>query len=65
MTLLFLQLDPRDGKLDSIGKVREHIQLGEDFNTYVGDFETDVFLPDGTHIIHDGGRFEGKRVAVP
>jgi len=65
MTLEFIQFDPVLGRLDSIGKVREVIQLGPDPNSYVGDFSTDIFLPDGTKIISlTGGRVEGKRMSA-
>src|SRR5262249_966928 len=62
VTLLFFQLNPTTGALDTYGKVRESVVIEGD--SYKGVFKTDIFLPNGTPIIHVGGTTEGHRIPV-
>lgn len=62
VTLFFLQLNPQTGALDTYGKVRESVQVEK--GVYKGVFKTDIFLPDGTPIIHVGGTTEGTLIPV-
>ena len=62
VTLLFFQLNPATGALNTYGKVRESVVINGD--SYRGTFKTDIFLPNGTPIIHVGGTTEGHRIPV-
>lgn len=65
-TVEYFQLNPSAplDKLDTVGKVRENIEISKDGNSYISTFETTISLPDGTEIIHNAGRTEGKRITV-
>lgn len=65
-TVEYFQLNPSAplDKLDTVGKVRENIEISRDGNSYVSIFETTIFLPNGTQIIQNSGRTEGKRITV-
>jgi hypothetical protein len=61
VTLIFLQLNPATGFLDTYGKVRETVRIEN--GVYHGVFETDIFAPDGTLRLHlTGGTTEGTLI---
>jgi hypothetical protein len=42
--------------------LKEDVSLGAGGNTFTGKFTVDVYLPNGTHVGHDGGTITGQRV---
>ncbi len=66
-TVEYFQLNPSaefDKQLDTVGKVRENIQVSKDGKSYVSVFETTIYLPNGAPIIHNTGRTTATRMEV-
>jgi hypothetical protein len=66
VTVQYFQLNPAApvDKLDSIGKVRETIKLSADGKTYTSDFQTAIYLPNGSVAITNSGKTAGRRIQV-
>lgn len=68
VTVQYYQLDPSLNKqaqtLNSIGKVREIIEIGKEFDTYTSTFETEITDPNGSLLCTNSGTTEAKRIKI-
>lgn len=68
VTIKYFQLNPQLNAtfeiLDTLGTVRETIQVSKDGQTYKSVFDTVIELPNGIPIIHTGGETVANRIKV-
>ena len=68
VTVKYFQLDPTLNAsaqiLNSIGTVREIVEVSEDYNTYTSRFDTDITLLDGTLGCVNSGATAAERIKI-